>query len=108
MASRGRERSGKADLPTVTILVNGTPITVDQRTLTMRERQQVRAEMGKLAKQGIEPDELDNLAGVIWIVMRRDDQSLTYEQVCESFDMGDLLDAETATADEVDEAAPEG
>jgi len=105
---KGRERSGKAPAPLVTIMVNGAPVTVDQGTLTMRERQQVRAEMHKLTKAGCDPDELDNLAGVIWVVMRRDDPSLTFDDVCDALDMDDLMSAEQAEADDIDESSPEG
>jgi len=94
--STARERSGitsSADL--VTIKVNGDPVVIDQRTLTMRERQQIKAELHKLDYPA---DDMDALMGAVWIVMRRSDPTLKYVEVCESITVGDLSEAEMVEA----------
>lgn len=99
--STARERSGKgtnSDL--VTIKVNGEAVLIDQRTLTMRERQQVKGELHKLDYPA---DEMDMLMGAIWIVMRRSDPTLKYVEVCESITVQDLSEAEAVEGD----ASPE-
>lgn len=100
--SAGRERSGvqSAASPIVTLMVNGEPVTVDQRTLTMSERQAVKRELAKL---DYEFDELDALCATIWVVMRRTDAALTFSDVC------DLITLETLSdATEGDPTSPEG
>lgn len=101
MASRGRERSGKGDgkaAPVVAIRVAGRDVVIDQRTLTIRERQAMRGAMASLD----DPDDLDALTATIWVVLRRDEPSLTFEDVCDSLTIGDLADAAEAQPDESD------
>jgi hypothetical protein len=96
--STARERSGigsSNDL--VTINVNGVPVLIDQRTLTMRERQQVKSELHKLDYPA---DQMDMLMGAIWVVMRRTDPTLTFAEVCESITVGDLEDVEAVGSDD--------
>lgn len=96
--STARERSGiSTSADVLTIKVNGEPVLVDQRTLTMRERQQVKAEMHKL---GYPPDDMDALMGAIWVVMRRSDPTLKYLDVCESITVADLAAAEPGEGDD--------
>lgn len=96
--STARERSGITSAnDLVTIKVNGEPVVIDQRTLTMRERQQIKAELHKLDYPA---DDMDALMGAIWVVMRRSDPTLKYAEVCESITVGDLTDAETGGADD--------
>src|SRR5688572_22182786 len=101
--STGRERSGKgtSGVPLMTITVNGQVVTIDQRTLTMRERQAVKTELAKLPYYvpGTDPDDMDALAATIWVVMRRDDAALTFEEVCESITIATLEEAEAVEAD---------
>ena len=104
--SRGRERSGirpSDSLPLLTITVNGEPVTIDQRTLTMGERSAMRS---ALAKLDYEPDELDITVATIWVVLRRDDPTLTYSACADSITLADLMDSAQAAADP-DESSPE-
>jgi hypothetical protein len=91
MASRGRERSGggKAAEKLLAIEVNGTPVTIDARAMSMRERVLLRAELAKLP---VDPDEFDFRVGAVWIAMRRDDENLTFDDVLGSVTVGDMLD----------------
>lgn len=100
--SAGRERSGiqSAASPVVTLLVNGDPVTIDQRTLTMSERQAVKREMAKLDYAA---DDLDALCATIWVVMRRTDPALTFVDVCDSLTLESLSEAT-----EGDPTSPEG
>lgn len=100
--SAGRERSGVSSggAPLVTLNVNGSPVTIDQRTLTMSERQAIKREIAKL---DYEPDDLDALCATIWVVMRRTDPALTFADVCDSLTLEDLSEATTG-----DETSPEG
>lgn len=104
MTSRGRERSGitPADLPVAVIRVAGQEVVIDQRTMTMRERQAMRSALATVG----DPDDLDALCATIWIVMRRDDPALTFEAVCESITLADLADAATVDAGDRDESDP--
>jgi hypothetical protein len=86
----------------VTLRVDGQEVTVDQRTLTMSERQLVRRTLAKVE----ESDELDALVAVVWIVLRRSRPELTFDEVCDSITAGDLADAEIV--DDPDETSPEG
>jgi hypothetical protein len=99
--SKGRERSGVASAtPILALMVNDEQVTIDQRTLTMKERQVMKA---ALAKLDYEPDDMDALTATIWVVMRRTDPALTFDEVCEAITLESLADAT-----EVDETAPEG
>lgn len=73
------------------IEVNGQTVTIDTRAMTMRERQMLRAELAKLP---VEPDEMDWTVGAVWISLRHNDPDLTFEQVCDSVTLGDILDRE--------------
>lgn len=101
--STARERSGVSPgggPPIVTLNVNGEPVTIDQRTLTMSERQAVKRELAKL---DYEADDLDALCATIWVVMRRTDAALTFVDVCDSLTLESLSDATAG-----DESSPEG
>lgn len=100
--STARERSGitKGGAPLVTLNVNGEPVTIDQRTLTMSERQAIKRELAKLE---YEPDDLDALCATIWVVMRRNDSALTFAEVCDVLTLESLSEAEAG-----DETSPEG
>lgn len=88
---RGRDRSGKTPDRLMVIEVNGEPLTIDNRAMTMRERQVLRAELAKLP---VEPDQQDWVTGAVWIAMRRNDPALTFDEVCESLTVGDVSDLE--------------
>lgn len=100
--STGRQRSGitPGGAPIVTLNVNGSPVTIDQRTLTMSERQAVKRELAKL---DYEADDLDALCATIWVVMRRTDAALTFTEVCDSLTLESLSEAQQG-----DESSPEG
>lgn len=104
MASKGRERSNIASAATelLVIRVAGNEVVIDASTLTMRERQTMKAALGKLD----EPDDLDATVASIWIVMRRDDPTLTFEEVCDSITLADIGAATTVPRDERNEADP--
>ena len=98
--SRGRERSGKPKSAErlLAIEVNGERVTIDARVMTMRERVLLRAELAKLP---VEADEMDWTVGAVWIAMRRNDETLTFDDVLDSVTLGDVLDRE-AVEPEVD------
>lgn len=88
---RGRERSAKAPERLIVIEVNGETLTIDNRSMTMRERQVLRAELAKLP---VEADQQDWVAGAVWIAMRRNDPTITFDDVCDSLTVGDVSDLE--------------
>lgn len=91
MAGRGRERSGggKSAEKLLAIEVNGQPVTIDVRAMSMRERVLLRSELAKLP---VEADEMDFRVGAVWIALRRDDESLSFDEVLGSVTVGDMLD----------------
>jgi exonuclease I len=93
------------DLPVATIKVNGVPVTIDHRTLSIREKQRVGAALAKLKNDspGYEPDGLDDLAATIWVVMARTDPSITFDDVCSSLTLENLVEIEEAEVN-----SPEG
>jgi IMP cyclohydrolase len=88
-----------AATPVVVLNVNGQPVTVDQRTLTMSERQAVKS---VLAKLDYESDDLDALCATIWVVMRRTDPALTFAEVCDAITLESLSEATSE-----DDSSPE-
>jgi hypothetical protein len=76
--------------------IDGRKVTVDQRSLTIRESQLLRAELDKI---GVKPGSNDWFAGLVWITLRRDNATLTYAQVCESLTIGEVEDAEFVEAE---------
>lgn len=86
----------KAARKLLAVEVDGRKVTVDQRSLTIRESQLLRAE---LAKIGVEPSADDWFAGVLWITLRRDDPALTYAEVCDSLTVGAVRDANLVEAE---------
>lgn len=102
---RTLEAQGRAtpDLQAIRLRVNGAEVIVDPMTLTGRERQQVRAALAKVkAELGVEADENDGMIAAIWVVLRRTDPSLTFEEVLDSVTMRDLMSAERVASDEDD------
>ena len=95
---RGRERSGagKAAERLMAIEVNGEKITVDVRSMSMRERSVLRAALAQLP---VEPDEVDWTVGAVWIAMRRNDPTLTFDDVLDAVTVGDVLDREPVEAE---------
>lgn len=95
MPSRGRARTladtGKTPARKLLVLqVNGQPLTVDAKAMTIRERQLARAELAKLPNA----DHMDFTMASIWIALRRDDKTLTFEEACEAFTVEQLENAE--------------
>ncbi len=94
--SQGRDRtlSPKTQL---TAHVLGRDVVIDPDTLTMGERSQMKR---VLAQLGYEPDDTDVLVGTIWVVMRRADPELTFEEVCDAITIADMdkMDAQVGGA----------
>jgi hypothetical protein len=78
-------------LPVVSFELDGKKIVVNVATLTIGERRRARAELKKL---GDDVDELDGLAAMIWVHLRRDDPTLELEQLLDKLTIGDLATAE--------------
>lgn len=93
MASRSRERSGvkSSTAKLMVIELDGKRLTVDNSVMTLRERQLLRAEILKLPA---EADWMDWTAGGVWIALRRDDPTITFDEVCDSLTVGDISDLE--------------
>lgn len=81
------------------IVVNGEDVFVDPGTLTGTERQLMKR---ALAGLGYEPDGQDALYASIWVVMRRSDPALTFEDVCDAITFNDLGAARTVDVSEDD------
>jgi hypothetical protein len=91
MASKGRERSGGSGpsrtQKLLTITVNGNDLSIDPAAMSLRERQQMRAQLAKLE---VDADWMDQIAGQVWIAMRRDDPAVTFDEVLDALDVGDV------------------
>ena len=84
------------------VTVNGDTVEVDQRTFTLAERRASRvALLAQSNDDDLAPDETDAVAALVWVVLRRADESLTLEDVCASLTVGDLASAETIKADDL-------
>jgi hypothetical protein len=88
--------------PSISIRVNGVEVVIDPMTLTLREQQQVK---GALAKLDYPADENDMLAATIWVIMRRQDTSLTFDDVCGAITLADIAAAAPTTSDPSDPEA---
>ncbi len=85
------ETLGKTKVSNVMkIVVNGEDVFIDPATLTGTERQLMKR---ALAGLGYEPDGTDALYASIWVVMRRTDPALTFENVCDAVTFSVLADA---------------
>ena len=96
MGSAGRERSGIQSAVGDQLVIRVTlgdnverEVHVDPRSLTLMERRLIKQQLATL---GYEADEVDVLAGSIWVVMRREDAAITYDEVCEAIQFEDLQD----------------
>lgn len=98
---RTLEAQGRAtpEMQAIRIRVNGEEVIVDPMTLTGRERQLIR---GALAKLDVEADANDGMFAAIWVVLRRTDSELTFDEVLDSVTMGDLMSASPVDASEDD------
>jgi hypothetical protein len=100
--STGRDRSGIKSKTSklVAVEVNGERLVIDSKAMTIRERQQARAELALLP----DSDSTDAMAASIWIAMRRTNPALTFAEVCDSLTVADLDDAEFLEDDTSPEA----
>ena len=101
LEAQGKKKPSET-MPVVRVMVNGEPVVVNSATFTGRERQLMKKE---LAGIGYEPDGEDAMFAAIWVVMRRNDPSLKFEDVLDSITSGDFADAEQVT--EADDDSPE-
>lgn len=102
MASKSRERSGIVDRtapPVAKITVDGVEVYVDASTFTGRERSIMKR---ALAGLGYAPDGEDAMFASLWIVMRRTQPDLTFDEVLDTVTMADMATAEIVAADEDD------
>ena len=100
--STGRERSGitPASEQLLTITFEGRALVIDPRTFTMAEQRRMRGALHAAnAEFGIEPDEMDFIAACVWTVARRDDVTLTFDEVSESLTIADITAAKQSTPD---------
>jgi len=95
MASKGRERSGGSETAStrrlLTITVNGEVLTIDPTAMSLRERQHMRAELAKLE---VDADWMDQIAGQVWVAMRRTEPTITFEEVLDALDVNDVANLE--------------
>lgn len=90
-------------LPPFRAKVDGAEVLVDHRTFTMRERRMSRAALLPLiVEDGLQPDEADQMAALLWVVLHRDDPELSFLDVYDSLDVGSLADAEAGAVDSDD------
>lgn len=82
-------------VPPFRVRVNGDEVVVDHRTFTLAERRASRRALIDIATtDDLVPDFADELAALVWIVLRRSDPDLTIGDVFESIDLGDVADRE--------------
>jgi hypothetical protein len=80
-------------------MIDGRRVLADARTMTFIERQTYRRKLAEL----FEPDDIDAVVGVLWITMRREEPTLSWEDVADRITVGDVMDA---GADELSEPDP--
>ena len=111
MTSQAREQSGKGtkkshDVLTLNVTLGdgeARHVICDPHTMTLMERRLVKVELGKL---GYEPDETDMLGASIWVALRRDDPTVTFDEVCESLTYEQLMDPQVVDVAEQDSTDP--
>jgi hypothetical protein len=102
MASTARQRSGiKPKDNLATVRIHGEEIVVDAATLTMAEKQAGRKALHGL---GYPPDDDDRFMAVLWVVMRRSNPKLSFDELCESITEADV----EAVEEPEDVDSPEG
>jgi hypothetical protein len=92
--SKARERTDGASSRAKKLMaveVNGERLIIDPQAQTLRERQLMRAELGKLT----DPDYMDAIAGQVWVAMRRNDPSIEFSDVYDSMTVADVNGLET-------------
>lgn len=86
------------------VKVNGEVVEVDHGTFTLAERRASRVAVAKLSEgDDLAPDEADALAALLWVVLRRSDADLAFEDVLESVTLSDLADAEPVMAADLED-----
>lgn len=76
----------------ITIRINGEPIAVDVKSVTIRERARAMARLK--ADPELDPqDELTLTAAVAWVCARRHHPDLELDDVLDSMTLGDLMDS---------------
>lgn len=90
----GRDRSGKGrgvnNSGVIAVEIDGERLVIDNRAMTIRERQLVRRELAQIAN----PDRMDWIAGAVWIARRRTDPNVTFDDICDALTIGDIEDVE--------------
>lgn len=80
-------------LPAFTVRVDDVDIVVDSRTFTMREHRLRRRELTRISvEDDLVPDDADVVAASIWVVLRRTDPDLAFDDVLESLEYGAMVD----------------
>ena len=104
MTSAARQRTlaaqGKTAQRTIRfeVTVNGTPYAVDVNRLTLREKAAISAELRKLKLDPTDPELMN--AGAIWSFVRRDDPTLTLDDVLDGVSLGDMAAIDDGEVDE--------
>jgi hypothetical protein len=98
----GKER-GSAKDETIAVVVDGVEVQINPHTLTMKERQLVRSVLSKLE---YDVDDMDVMTATVWVVMKRTDSALTFDDVSDSLTIQDLEDARLTTLEETDVTDP--
>jgi hypothetical protein len=87
-------------LPAFTVIVNGDELLVDSRTFTMKEHRLRRRELTRISvEDDLVPDDADIVATSIWIVLRRSDPDLAFDDVLDSLNFGAMVDRQPAGDD---------
>ncbi len=82
----------------VTIKINGSPMAVDVKSVTIRERARAMARLK--ADPELDPtDELTLTAAVAWVCARRHLPDLELDDVLDSMTLGDIMDAAQEASD---------
>jgi len=101
-----------AETPSVSIIVAGETYTLRQSDLTGIDAKEFRLAVGMpLAKVFADPTivDLDVLAGLVWLVRRRSERGLSYEDVARSvtYDAIEIVEGDTGEVEALDGSDPE-
>lgn len=82
------------DDPIVELLVNGKHYSIDLSDIDGPERRAFRLATGVKLHESDELDEYEFIAGLVWLVKRREDDSITFEDVLKTMKRDSLDDPE--------------
>lgn len=92
-----------ADTRTIVLEVDGVQHTLRSKDLSALDAQDFRAKVGVTLAAALNgPNDIDVLAGIVWLSRRRTERTLTYEQVAASFSYDtevELVDERAAAAE---------